>query len=258
MAKKLLIILGAGSSISCNMPSVDTLDGWMRTWSQRWAASHGFPDYFEALWQAVENYYGTASPGLRPPLNFEKVLGEMISLSHWMTPAPWGNTLRQAACEGAVPPHLVFPFPEKYGPAVTVRDQLCHLLIELAKHMRTLCQTLGLATDSARKYTALLDGLRGAFDVGVYNLNYDTIALTAWPYAYTGFGATGGFEATSIHQRQDWGFIYHLHGSVHHSLVGLLVTGSNGDRIWQARSMTAIRDGQPMIDPMANRFRRRH
>jgi hypothetical protein len=196
------------------------LDKLMQTWSHHWAVSHGFQDYFGELRKDIENYYRAGKSNLRPPLNFEKVLGEMIALSHWMKPAPWGNTLRETACDGAAPPRLIFPFPTDYGPDVTVRDQLCHLSIELAKHMRALCQTIDPKTDAVTRYAALLEGLRGAFDVGVYNLNYDTVAQTAWPGAYTGFGATGGFKATSIHQRQDWGFIYHLHGSVHHSLVG--------------------------------------
>jgi hypothetical protein len=105
-----------------------------------------------------------------------------------MTPPPWGDTLRQTACDGTAPPHLTFPSPENYGPAVDVKDQLEYLLIELAGHLRGLCRALDPSTESVRKYAALLDGLRGTFDVGIYNLNYDSVSLTAWPDAYTGFG----------------------------------------------------------------------
>jgi SIR2-like domain len=234
--KKLLVILGAGSSISCNMPSTAMLDGLMRKWSRAWAISHSCHDYFDALWQAIETYHHAGKASLRPPMNFEKVLGEMIALSHWLTPPPWGNTLRQTACDGAA-----FPFPEDYGPAVDVRHQLTHLLIELAKHMRRLSQTLDPSTESVRKYAALLDGLRGTFDVGIYNLNYDSVALAAWPDAYTGFGTKRAFEARSVHDRRDWSFIYHLHGSVHHSLIRRF-----GDRIeWWRDLGGTFNDGQP-------------
>jgi hypothetical protein len=59
MRKNLLVILGAGSSIPRDMPSVADLDRQMKQWSQEWSASHRFPDYFDSLWNAVETYYGT-------------------------------------------------------------------------------------------------------------------------------------------------------------------------------------------------------
>jgi hypothetical protein len=158
-----------------------------------------------------------------------------------MTPPPWGDTLRQTACDGTAPPHLTFPSPENYGPAVDVKDQLEYLLIELAGHLRGLCRALDPSTESVRKYAALLDGLRGTFDVGIYNLNYDSVSLTAWPDAYTGFGIRRAFEARSVHDRRDWSFIYHLHGSVHHSL-----TWRFGDRIeWWRDLGGTFNDGQP-------------
>jgi hypothetical protein len=239
MKKKLLVILGAGSSISCNMPSVATLDKQMRAWAEAWAMSNGFPNYFAELWQAVETYYSGVESEQRPPLNFEKIMGEMIALSHWMTPAPWGDTLRQTACGGAPPPHLTFPFPTDYGPTITVSDQLSHLSIELAKHMRALSWTIDPVATSVSMYAALLDGLRDGFDVGIYNLNYDAVALTAWPDAYVGFDTTGAFDTEAVHTRREWGFIYHLHGSVHHSLVSQF-----GDRIeWKADLCGEFFDG---------------
>lgn len=224
MKKKLLVILGAGSSIARGMPSVLALDRYMRQWASDWAAPNGFPDYYAALAREVENYYQSGPSGARPSLNFEKVLGEMVALSHWMTPAPWGDTLRQVACNGAPPPNLCFPNlfsdHEPYGPTVIVQDQLQYLLTELARHMRGLCQKLELTSGAAIQYAELFDGLRSRFDIGVYNLNYDTAALSAYPGAYTGFGDDGAFEPNAIYDRQQWGFVYHLHGSVHHSLVG--------------------------------------
>lgn len=39
MKKKLLIILGAGSSLSCCMPSVADLDKLMLAWSHAWVVN---------------------------------------------------------------------------------------------------------------------------------------------------------------------------------------------------------------------------
>jgi hypothetical protein len=197
----------------------------MRQWAHDWASSRGFPDYYGVLANEIEAYYRSGPSGPRPSLSFDKILGEIVALSHWMTPAPWGDTLRQAACNGAPPPKLRFPNPSfsgdaPYGPTVMLKDQLQYLLSALVRHMRSLCRNLNLTNSAANQYHALFHGLRDVFDLGVYNLNYDTAALSACSGAYTGFSADGAFEPTGVHDRNEWGFVYHLHGSVHHSLVG--------------------------------------
>jgi hypothetical protein len=142
MKKKLLIILGAGSSFSCGLPSVPDLDLLMDGWSEAWATEHSFPNYYKTLGQEARAYYASGKTGLRPALNFEKVLGEFVALAHWMTPPPRGNTLRQVAAECAAPPSLQFPHPSDYGPSVTLNDQLRHLMMELARHIRGLSRRL--------------------------------------------------------------------------------------------------------------------
>ncbi len=225
--------------MSCGMPSVGQLDGLMQDWSADWARQHSFSNHYEALSRTIDAYYQADDARPRPVLNFEKILGEMVALSHWMTPAPLGNTLRQAAYGGAAPPQLNFRCPDAYGPAVEAMDQLSYILIKLTRYMRSRCVGLQPSNDSIRRYLALADGLNGAFDVGVYNLNYDTLALTAWPSAFTGFDAAGKFDAAAVHRRQDWGFIYHLHGSVHYSLNRL-----SGDYIlWRSDLNSEFHDG---------------
>ena len=93
MKKKLLVILGAGSSIPRGMPSVAALDEHMSEWGSGWSVMRGFPDYYAELARSIETYYQSGPTGPRPALNFEKVLGSMAALAHWMTPAPWGDTL---------------------------------------------------------------------------------------------------------------------------------------------------------------------
>ena len=85
--------------------------------------------------------------------------------------------------------------------------------------MPTACLSnkLDAPSDASHEYKCLLDGLREVFEVGIYNLNYDTAALSAWRDAYTGFSESGQIEPANVHKRKEWSFIYHLHGSVHHS-----------------------------------------
>jgi hypothetical protein len=223
MKKKLLIILGAGSSVEQRVPSVRDIDEQMAGWARKWAIDTGYQDYFGKLWIAVSKYYSTGDRRYRPGPDFEKVLGEMVALSHWMTPAPWGDSLRETACGGCAPPDLEFPvhpFVEyaPYNATIAIEDQKDVLLATLARHMRAASLRIDPAAEAAKRYRQLVDGLHDAFDVGIYNLNYDTAAINAWPGAYTGFGASGQFEPQVVHRRAEWNFIYHLHGSVHHSL----------------------------------------
>ena len=107
--------------------------------------------------------------------------------------------------------------------------------------MRSLCRNLNQANHAAAQYAALFEVLCDAFDIGVYNLNYDTAALVACPDAYTGFNVEGVFEPNGIHDRDDWGFVYHLHGSVHHSLLGEF----GNDIHWQKDLGGKFFDGHP-------------
>src|SRR5208283_3310197 len=127
--KKLLVILGSGSSIPLEMPSVADLDHCMRAWSEEWTSQFSPPNFFTALWDAIAAYYQSAN--VNNALNFEKVLGEMIALAHWMEPAPWGDTLRTTACAGKRPPLISFPMlndTNRYGATVPIIDQLSYLL----------------------------------------------------------------------------------------------------------------------------------
>ncbi len=222
-AKKLLILLGAGSSVELGVPSVADIDSLMKVWAQNWALQYGYQDYFDKLRGAISSYYSASDRKYHPNPNFEKVLGEMIALSHWMTPAPWGDTLRQTACRGCAPPELEFPIHSlaefaPYNAPIAIEDQKDTLLDALAKYMRTASLAIDPASEALYNYRKLIEGLRDRFDVGIYNLNYDAAAVSVWPDAYTGFREDGQFEPDSVHTRSEWNFIYHLHGSVHHSL----------------------------------------
>ena len=207
------------------MPSVAHLDEQMARWGQEWAADEYLArhehcqDYFEALRQSTERYYSSRVYTPCPSVTFEKILGEMLALSHWMTPSPWGDTLRQLVC-GNAPPCLLFPGAEDHGPAIALRCQLGYLLENLAEYMRSCSRQLDTTSESFREYSAIFQSLRRSFDVGIFNLNYDTAALAAMPGAYTGFDNDGKFEPGVVHARAEWDYVYHLHGSVHHSLIG--------------------------------------
>ena len=91
---RLLVILGAGSSISCGMPSVREIDKSMRRWAREWKPEppvDSETDVFNLLWDMAESYYGGNRYCIRP--NYEMVLGEMTALASWVSPPPFGNPL---------------------------------------------------------------------------------------------------------------------------------------------------------------------
>jgi len=218
----------------------------MKKWAQNWSASNGQPNYFEAVWNATEQYYKSSNrsinPDHQPNITFEKILGDMLALAHWMEPPPLGNALRQIARANAVPPNLAFPLYDdgnRYGATVMIIDQLSYLLEQLALDMRERCRQINVTAPHFQSYNQLLRALCSAFDVGIYNLNYDNVAVRAWPGAFTGFSPGHAFNAGIVHKRMQWDFIYHLHGSVHHSLER-----ESGSSIrWQANLGATFVDG---------------
>ena len=219
---KLLVILGAGSSIPCGMPSVSDIDKIMKRWSSEVARKPSVDsegEVFNVLWTASERYYRSNHYGIRP--NYERVLGEMTSLASWLSPPPFGNPIIAAISGGA--PITAFkwlhnPSDEHACRKLILRHQTS-LLEKLANYIRGLSKTLDSRSPPIYNYLNFLRSLRDYFDLGIYNLNYDTVARAAWPEAYCGFDRHGNFEASGVSQRQEWNFVYHLHGSVHHCIT---------------------------------------
>ena len=91
---KLLVFLGAGSSIPYGMPSVYQLDNLIKRWSSQrksHQSGHSEIDVFNVLWEMFEHYYATNHYGISP--NYEHVLGEMTELANWLSPPPFGNPI---------------------------------------------------------------------------------------------------------------------------------------------------------------------
>lgn len=217
---KLLVLLGAGSSIPCGMPSVGKINERMKRWSSERESKRSEPDVFNILWEASARYYEKAENhyDLRP--NYERVLGDMTALANWVSPPPFGNPTIDAIAGCSLFSafaSLLDPSHEFAGRHLAL-DQQAFLLGKLAKHMRDLSKGVDNQSTGLPAYIEFLGKLRERFEVGVYNLNYDTVAITAWPEACRGFDKHGYFHPLAVRQRQEWGFIYHLHGSVHHCI----------------------------------------
>ena len=250
---RLLVILGAGSSMPWRMPGVGEIDDLMKRWSQEWAPEHQVDaghDPFSFLWKATERYYKSYHYGIGP--NFERILGYMTALASWLSPPPFGNPIIEAIDGGAPAGALQWlsdPSDEYAGRTLIMR-QKAFLLEKLTHHMRDLSIGFDGRPSEISDYTEFFGRLRERFDLGVYNLNYDTVARSAWPDAYRGFDCHGRFDPLGVIKRREWGFLYHLHGSVHHSIA------DHGHRIeWKDDLASEFRDHRETAPDMAQEFR---
>ena len=88
MKQKLLVLLGAGSSLSQGMPKVSDIDRLMLQFSPTFiglqqidAAGNHYRDVYSAVWHQLGSYLSTGSgPSLGLAPNFELALAEMITL----------------------------------------------------------------------------------------------------------------------------------------------------------------------------------
>ena len=203
------------------MPSVSDINKEMKLWSRKYLTSlpdQHEVDIFKELWEMVTCYYGTNHYGIRP--NYEMVLGEMTALASWASPSPFGNPLIKVVKDSSVTAPLTSLLdrsdPNRFRKEIV--SQQTFLLERLASHMRDKNKNLDIQADAFSDYRKFFQTLQDRFQLGVYNLNYDTVAHTAWPEAYNGFDCSGHFDPLRVSRRHDWGFVYHLHGSVHHCI----------------------------------------
>lgn len=199
------------------MPGVAAIDSHMKSWAAKWAKDRSCTDYYRLLWRNLEEHY-SADPSAERSPNFEVALGAMIAIAHWLEPAPHGDPLRTLLGIGRMK-RWRFPIPKgPFTETSILNDQATALLQNLSRFMRGKSAALDTTSSNFLRFRALAEALRNSFEIGIYNLNYDTVALNAFKGLFYGFTTAGLFDAAAVHTRTSWDFIYHLHGNVHHSL----------------------------------------
>jgi hypothetical protein len=259
VTKKLLILLGAGASAPCGMPSVRTIDEKMKQWCTETVGPHDplnqngrWKGIFNDLWDILTKYYSYHPRHYPlPEVNFETVLAEMTALDGWVTPAPSGNALRDALRDSAPSERFTWsvPPPGPYAYSMAIKEEYPALLTKLARYMRRRSQELNTETASFTQYKDIFSVLMRHYDIGIYTLNYDDVVLKVCPGLFTGFAA-GEFEPRLIGLRTEWGFAYHLHGSVHYSFIS---TPADHRIVWQDDLNSAFTDARTWPDRAESR-----
>jgi NAD-dependent SIR2 family protein deacetylase len=225
MKKKLLITVGAGASMEFGLPSVSKIDTLFDECAGRCfpLASDPTSNLYKYCREAIQTYYSKSpKPALGKSVNFEEVLYQLNLLVPYFSDPNRLHGSNALLVPGALPDVL----EDGHGPKAVdgngLRNMTSILLDTLVDHFIDGCAAAAV-TKSAQitQLGAFLAALRKEFDIGVITLNYDDIFTQAFPGLYTGFDpTTGEFEPLSVFRRARWGFIYHLHGSIHFAMMG--------------------------------------
>lgn len=225
MKKKLLIIVGAGASVDFGLPSVTEIDSLFDTHAGRLfpLVSDRGSNLYRFCRDAIDAYYGaTSRPALRKWVKFEEMLYQLNLL------VPYLEDPVRAHGSNALLAPIIFPEILENGRRMhpngnVMRSMVNELIDILVDHFIDTCE--GLITNKAAEIYQLqefLSALCEEFNIGIVTLNYDNVFTQACPEIYTGFDkSTGKFEPLSVMRREDWNFIYHLHGSVHFAMTGV-------------------------------------
>jgi hypothetical protein len=173
--------------------------------------------------EAIDTYYKkTPKPALQNYTNFEEVLYHLNLLAPYFSDTNYLNGSSALIMPRTLPDVLEFGRKSKAVDRNVLRCLTNNLIDTLVDHFIDACAlaTVQKSTQIA-KLGCFLAQLEKEFDIGIITLNYDNIFTQACPSLFTGFDpVTGTFDPLSVLQRDEWGFIYHLHGSIHFAMTG--------------------------------------
>ena len=226
MRKKLLITVGAGASIDFDLPSVSGVDALLDQCAGRLhpLASDPTTNLYRYCRDAIQGYYAKApKPALRAWVNFEEVLYQLNLLVPYLSDPYSLHGSNALLAPNVLPDVLEFGRTQKPVDGGVLRTLTASLMDALVDHFIDACEQVSRTKQNEiAELKAFLDALKERFDIGIITLNYDNVFTQACPGLHTGFdAATGEFDPLSVLDRRNWGFIYHLHGSVHFAMTGV-------------------------------------
>lgn len=222
--KKLMVIVGAGSSIELGMPSVNQVDELFCDWAkEHYSLAHDKNNSLYSYIRDEVNRHYSLNPkkGLRKETNFEEILYVLLQLSAALSDNNYDLAMN-AFFDLKKLPKINSYLGEKSVDGNDLQSLSSMLVDNLIAEFRKRCSSVQINSSAAfEKFTKFINQLNDDYDVAFITLNYDNLISQACPTLFTGFNQnTGSFEASSIYTREHWGLIYHLHGSVHFDMQG--------------------------------------
>jgi hypothetical protein len=276
--KKLLVLLGSGSSVEQDFPDVSTLNEdaaiWAKLHTERVREITGEEtrlaksvNFYDLLWKNRSTYCSGLTQEAKSIVeartlpNYERVLGDLHLLMNAVLGKPFGDPLLRWTTYGKVFEGLAIrpdqgPPPDHQSNRnfYAVLHQLQTILDKLAKLFRGRCVEFESPAggDNFEPYRNLFSSLGEEFDLGVYNLNYDTAALNGLSDPFVGFDRSNGpFLPAQVMTHSTWDFLYHLHGSVHYRIRKESNTQEDADfgqKITWYDDLTQTSDGDEWLD----------
>lgn len=223
MKKKLLITVGAGASIDFGLPSVSTVDALFdKLASTNFSlADDQASNLYTHIRDAIQSYYDkNPKPALRVQVNFEEVLYQINLMASILSDPAFKHGSAALFSPKELPDTLYFNKERKQVDGAILSHLSRELVDGLVDNFIDACNKL--PTTKSKEIADLrnfMAALSDKFDVGIITLNYDNVFTQAWPSLFTGFDAASGeFNPYAVLSREEWGFIYHLHGSIHYSM----------------------------------------
>jgi hypothetical protein len=224
--KKLLIVAGAGASVEFGMPSVGEIDYLFNDWALEILPlkDDNTKSLYTWVKEQVENY---ASQNKRNRMgaimNFESILFTIQNLSGLHRDEDWqsfNNRIMPFVDLKDVPEVMRFG-QERIANGDDFAQLQSYLIDKLLVHIREKCSTL--RNDKSVELDLLSDffnELKKKYEIGIINLNYDNVILSALPDIETGYDRrTGTFSRDRLNST-NWNFCFHMHGSVHFDMKG--------------------------------------
>lgn len=253
--KKLLIILGAGSSLDFGMPSVTEIDRLFTKWATQYhwwfekGKQHSLYSWTKELIKIQRT--NSNNDSIDYPISFEDVLFEMQSIC-----SIFDNNilLSQFTNRESLPEITNYLGLKGKASSEDFFKNTAFLNDRLLVHMRKLSESM--KSEKIKELQLLsnfVKKLKQEFTINVINLNYDNVFLSACPEFETGFeGETGIFNPNSIYESTS-DYCYHIHGSVHIDFV------DQDKAIWKSDLNSDFKLGSsnfaPLVSSEGNRYR---
>jgi hypothetical protein len=226
--KKLMVVVGAGASMELGMPGVYAIDKLFCDWSKEHykLAEDENQSLYSYIRCKINHRYYSLNPkaGYTKKTNFEEVLYVILQLSAALSDDRDNgyNFPMNAFHDLKEFPKIISFEREKLVDGNDLR-QLCFFLIDkLIDEFRERCKTAKASNlENFEHFKNFITQLNNDYDVAFISLNYDNLITQVCPGLFTGFNENSGlFDAVSVYERDRWGLIYHLHGSVHFDMQG--------------------------------------
>lgn len=225
MKKKILIVAGAGASLEFGMPSVSEIDSLFSTWSTDFYCLSDDPtkSLYTYVRDGIANYYKKCpKAGLAKSINFEETLYTLMQLAAIKGDDLCKNPLNAFCNLTKFPSIHKFKHKHDLPTGFDFYHLASHLVDKLLEELRSRCKEVQTSKKPEfMKLSKFMTSLSNDFEVGIITPNYDNLFKQALPSLETGFDEGSGlFHPEKLYRNTNWGFCYHIHGSVHFDQFG--------------------------------------